>query len=240
MPKRHFTLAQANSLIARIRPRIERMMQLSVHLRSSGGGAPRFADRAESAPVSAPTAVTTPTPPGTPWMANPVVAAWQADNDVDKSRELAACLYETLSEQLQGIEHLGAEVKDLSIGLTVFPSYLDGQTEVLLAWTVGDLEIPHVLSAAGRLSLAQDRRGLPLHRRSRARRPAARVRASALFSRATPGASEMGLQSTRLRRALPDGASGGGARRALRCKPRRGGSPAKSRTACTLSEPRTE
>lgn len=137
MPKRHFTLAQANSLIARIRPRIERMMQLSVHLRSSGGGAPRFADRAESAPTS----VTTPTPPGTPWMADPVVAAWQADNDVDKSRELTACLYETLSEQLQGIEHLGAEVKDLSIGLTVFPSYLDGQTEVLLAWTVGDLEI---------------------------------------------------------------------------------------------------
>jgi len=46
-----------------------------------------------------------------------------------------------LSEELKGIEVLGAEVKDLGIGLTVFPSYLDGQTEVLLSWTVGDTEI---------------------------------------------------------------------------------------------------
>ena len=46
-----------------------------------------------------------------------------------------------MSEELKGIEVLGAEVKDLGIGLTVFPSYLDGQTEVLLSWTVGDTEI---------------------------------------------------------------------------------------------------
>lgn len=135
MRKRHFTLAQANSLIPRVRPRIERMMQLSVHLRSTivddeGGGALT----AES------THELTPTPPGTPWMADPVVAAWQAP-EPEAGRAVAACLYETLSDELKRVESLGAEVKDLSVGLTVFPSYLEGNTEVLLAWTAADSEI---------------------------------------------------------------------------------------------------
>jgi hypothetical protein len=124
--KRHFTLAQANSLISRVRPRIERMMQLSVHLRSSTDGNS--------------TGNITPTPPGTPWMADPVLAAWQV-SDPEQGRALAACLYETLSLELKGIEALGAEVKDLSVGLTVFPSFLEGNSEVLLAWTVTDAEI---------------------------------------------------------------------------------------------------
>jgi hypothetical protein len=132
--KRYFTLAQANSLISRVRPRIERMMQLSVHLRSTVVDDPRGGTTRESAREL------TPTPPGTPWMADPVVAAWQAP-EPEKGRDVAACLYETLSQELKGIEALGAEVKDLSIGLTVFPSYLEGNTEVLLAWTVADAEI---------------------------------------------------------------------------------------------------
>jgi hypothetical protein len=82
----------------------------------------------------------TPTPPGTPWMADPVIAAWQAP-EPENGRAVAACLYETLSQELKGVEALGAEVKDLSIGLTVFPSFLDGSTEVVLAWTVADREI---------------------------------------------------------------------------------------------------
>lgn len=100
-------------------------MQLSVHLRSSTDGNS--------------TGNITPMPPGTPWMADPVLAAWTAPAP-EQARALAACLYETLSVELKGIEALGAEVKDLSIGLTVFPSYLGG-TEVLLAWTVADPEI---------------------------------------------------------------------------------------------------
>jgi len=134
--KRYFTLAQANSLIPRVRPRIERMMQLSVHLRSTVVDDSRGDD--DHARESA--RELTPTPPGTPWMADPVVAAWQAP-EPEKGRAVAACLYETLSQELKGIEALGGEVKDLSIGLTVFPSYLEGNTEVMLAWTVADREI---------------------------------------------------------------------------------------------------
>jgi hypothetical protein len=73
-------------------------------------------------------------------MADPVIAAWHAE-DPEAGRALAACLYETLSQELRGIETLGAEVKDLSVGLTVFPSYLDGNNEVLLSWTVAEAEI---------------------------------------------------------------------------------------------------
>ena len=102
------------------------MMQLSVHLRSSTDGNS--------------TGNITPTPPGTPWMADPVIAAWSAV-DPEQGRALAACLYETLSSELKGIEDLGAEVKDLGVGLTVFPSYLEGNSEVLLAWTITCPEI---------------------------------------------------------------------------------------------------
>jgi hypothetical protein len=98
------------------------MMQLSVHLRTSGDGN-----------ISN-------TPPGIPWMADPVLAAWNKD-DPEKDRALSACLYETLSHELKLVETLGAEVKDLGLGLTVFPSFLEGTSEVFLAWTVGDAEI---------------------------------------------------------------------------------------------------
>jgi hypothetical protein len=129
--KRYFTLTQANALIPRLRPRIERMMQLSAHLRSNADGGK------------------TPTPPGTPWLADPVVAAWQAP-DAEKTRVLAASLYETLSQELKLLEGLGIEVKDLSTGLLDFPSLLDGRTEVLLCWRLGESEIRYFhTSSAG-------------------------------------------------------------------------------------------
>jgi hypothetical protein len=120
--KRYFTLAEANAQIARVRPRIMCMMQLSAHLRASSEGEP------------------SPTPPGTPWLADPVVAAWQAQ-DPEKVRALAACLYETLSQELKALELLGVEVKDLGVGLVAFPSFLEGSTEVLLSWRVSEPEV---------------------------------------------------------------------------------------------------
>jgi hypothetical protein len=137
------------------------MMQLSVHLRSSSDGevagelvrssgqdtgrtgraarAHRGAGR-EGGLARELTRNPTPMPLGTPWMADPVIASRQVE-DPEAGRALAACLYETLSEELKGIEALGAEVKDLSVGLTVFPSFLDGNTEVFLSWTVAEPEI---------------------------------------------------------------------------------------------------
>jgi hypothetical protein len=109
------------------------MMQLSAHLRSNSDGGK------------------TPTPPGTPWLADPVVAAWQAP-DAEKARIITASLYETLSQELKQLENLGVEVKDLSIGLLDFPSLLDGRTEVLLCWRLEEQEISfyHTSSAGYR------------------------------------------------------------------------------------------
>jgi hypothetical protein len=120
--KRYFTLAQANALLPRVRARLARLMQLSAHLRSGGDG-----DR-------------TPTPPGTPWLADPVLAAWSA-TEPEKASAVTAGLYETLSEELRALEALGVEVKDLTIGLVDFPSLLDGATEVFLCWKVDERAI---------------------------------------------------------------------------------------------------
>jgi hypothetical protein len=127
--KRYFTLAEANAQLARVRPRIICMMQLSAHLRSSSEGEQ------------------TPTPPGTPWLVDPVVAAWQAQ-DPEKGRVLAACLYETLSEELKALEQSGIEVKDLSVGMIGFPSLLEGTTEVSLSWKVSEPEVQFFCPAA--------------------------------------------------------------------------------------------
>jgi hypothetical protein len=117
--KRYFTLAQANALLPQVRARLSRMMQLSAHLRSGGDGG------------------TTPTPPGTPWLADPVLAAWDAP-DPEVARAVTASLYETLSHELRGLESLGVEVKDLTIGLVDFPSLLDGASEVFLCWKIDE------------------------------------------------------------------------------------------------------
>lgn len=109
------------------------MMQLSAHLRSSSEGEQ------------------TPTPPGTPWLADPVVAAWQAQ-DPEKSRVLAACLYETLSQELKALEQTGVEVKDLSIGLVGFPSFHEGSTEVSLSWKVSEADVRFYCPASNQRS----------------------------------------------------------------------------------------
>lgn len=180
MRKRHFTLAQANTLISRVRPRIERLMQLSVQLHASEASArgahPALTVMAEPSSADPSLMMTDPSladasdddgqstddlmrsaddvtqPVDAPLLLDPAVGAFQgssfpatdlrsADEDADKRRALTACLYALISDELRDIERLGAEVKELGIGLTVFPSFLEGSVEVLLAWTVADAEI---------------------------------------------------------------------------------------------------
>jgi hypothetical protein len=151
--KRYFTLAQANALIAQVRPRILCMMQLSAHLRASSEGEP------------------SPTPPGTPWLADPVVAAWQAQ-DPERVRALAACLYETLSQELKTLETMGVEVKDLGVGLVAFPSFLEGSTEVALSWRLCEPEVKFYCPAGNQ----RGRRPVEGHVFLAARGPAGQLR----------------------------------------------------------------
>jgi hypothetical protein len=120
--KRYFTLAQANALLPGVRARLTRVMQLSAHLRSGGDGD------------------LTPTPPGTPWLADPVLAAWGAP-DPEEASVVTNGLTDALNEQVRALEALGVELKDLTIGLVDFPSFLDGTTEVYLCWKLDERSV---------------------------------------------------------------------------------------------------
>lgn len=144
MRQRYFTLAEANELLPALRPRVERMMQLSAHLRLNPEGQ------------------SVPTPPGTPWLADPVQAAWEAP-DSEHTRAIAAGLYETLSDEIARLERLGVQVKDLGVGLLAFPSLLDGDKEVALSWKVNEPEVGHFCPSQGGLRQRRAIEGQAFH-----------------------------------------------------------------------------
>jgi len=113
---RHFTLTEANGLLATVRPLIQRMVErrrdMLVQLerqqefdeitKSNGGGF-------------------------NPRLPAEIDAALQ-----DSAGDVSACI-----EQLTD---LGVQVKDLDTGLIDFPSVRDGE-EILLCWQLGEDEI---------------------------------------------------------------------------------------------------
>jgi hypothetical protein len=116
--ERHFTLADANELLAEIRPIAERMVDLRRHhlaaierrddlsarIGSNGGG------------ISASDVV-------------------QLDAEIE---QLASALEAVIDRILEA----GVQVKDIEAGLLDFPA-LRGGEEVLLCWRVGEGEIEH-------------------------------------------------------------------------------------------------
>jgi hypothetical protein len=113
---RHFTVTEANALLGRVRPLVERMVQLQGDVRaqlerqqelgkitkSNGGGF------------------------------NPRLPA-----EIDEALQQAAS---DLSACVEELTDLGVQVKDLDTGLVDFPSFRDGE-EILLCWQLGEGEI---------------------------------------------------------------------------------------------------
>lgn len=52
-------------------------------------------------------------------------------------------LYEAVADEVRRMEALGAQIKGLDHGIADFPSFLDGRTEVLLCWRLGEEAITH-------------------------------------------------------------------------------------------------
>ncbi len=57
--------------------------------------------------------------------------------------------YELVCEEIAAIQALGGEVRGLDEGLVDFCSWLDGHTEVLLCWKLGEPRIEHYHPLAG-------------------------------------------------------------------------------------------
>jgi hypothetical protein len=82
----------------------------------------------------------------------------QPDGNDDGLLARTQALYQTMVGEVDAIRALGAEVKGLDEGLVDFWSFLDGETEVLLCWKLGESTIEHYHAPeagfAGRRSLA--------------------------------------------------------------------------------------
>lgn len=120
MLRRYFTLEEANGLIPRLQPIIERILQLHMllmaELRSlhAKGHVVEAADLAQA-----------PEPGG----------------DSEPHLAHARAMYASILVEMRMLESLGAELKGIEQGLVDLWSYLDGETEVLLCWKVGEKQI---------------------------------------------------------------------------------------------------
>jgi len=122
--RRYFTLEEANRLVPRIAPLMARAMQIHLQLR-------RTVSDLEKAGVEMTQELIEPEgPAAVPEESQPLLSQ-------------ARALYATVLDEIKAIEALGADVKGLEHGLADFWSLLDGETEVLLCWQLGERRIDH-------------------------------------------------------------------------------------------------
>lgn len=124
MVHRHFTLDQANALVPKFEASMQRALQLHAMLSQK---ARELADAGCTLDHSILTGgKPVPTPEG-------------AQTAMDQAR----MIYEAIVEEVGATHALGGEVKSIAQGLVDVRSYLDGETEVLLCWKLGERRIAH-------------------------------------------------------------------------------------------------
>ena len=120
MPRRHYSVAEVESLI----PTLERIFVQVLQLRS---GLRALEQKLERAGVQ----VDLEDEPATDEPAA-----------VRQARGLFRGYYEALSDELERIRDLGGDVKDLDMGLVDFPGRRGGD-EILLCWRLGEKRIEY-------------------------------------------------------------------------------------------------
>jgi hypothetical protein len=141
---RYFTLEQARALLPRVRSSMGQALQLHRHLRAavaSLGDAGHDVDWA--------------------LLRGEQQLDEGADEKSNQSLARARMIYMALRESVSAIEALGVEVKSVMNGLIDFPSWCDGDREVLLCYKLGEPELeffhePHE-GFAGRRSIVGHR-----------------------------------------------------------------------------------
>lgn len=116
--KRLFTVAEANALVPALEVRFGKVMQLRAQLRT----AYEALERAGEPPTAE------------------SLERRDGPDDLRKLRGRFRALLEALTDELAGVEALGASVKDLDIGLCDFLGEREGR-EVWLCWQYGEKKI---------------------------------------------------------------------------------------------------
>lgn len=116
MARAHFTVDEVEGLIPSLERIFVQVLQLRAGLRALGGKL----DRAGVRPSSDDDPETDAGPPA-----------------VRQAKAVYRGLDEALSDELERIQALGGEVKDLELGLVDFPSTRDGE-DILLCWKLGE------------------------------------------------------------------------------------------------------
>lgn len=125
MAPRYFTLAQAQALLPHVRTSLGSALQLHAHLRRKlatlqdhGVDIDWPALRGQTAPET-------------------------QDEFSRLELERARGIYSTLRELITELESRGVELKSVTKGLVDFPSWCDGEREVLLCYRLGEADITH-------------------------------------------------------------------------------------------------
>jgi hypothetical protein len=111
MAKRYFTLAEANALVPQLTQSIHSLQELKREISQKHR---RLLAEKQMRPA-------------------------EPDTFFAQEAELEFLLFNAQSI-LKGIADLGAELKDIDLGLVDFPTWIDGQ-EALLCWHLGESEI---------------------------------------------------------------------------------------------------
>jgi hypothetical protein len=139
--RRYFTLEQARALLPRVRSSMGQALQLHRHLRTSVASLGEAGHEVDWALLRGEQQLDE-----------------QADERATQSLARARMIYMALRESIGQMEALGVEVKSVMNGLIDFPSWCDGEREVLLCYKLGEpeLEFFHDLDEgfAGRRSIA--------------------------------------------------------------------------------------
>lgn len=141
MASRYFTLEQARALLPRVRSSMGQALQLHRHLRAAVASLGEHGHEVDWALLRGEQQLDE-----------------QADEQSTRALARARMIYMALRESIGQIEALGVEVKSVMNGLVDFPSWCDGEREVLLCYKLGEpeLEFFHDLEEgfAGRRSIA--------------------------------------------------------------------------------------
>lgn len=125
MGEQYFTPEEANALLPQVAPRMERALQLHAHVRA---GTEELAQRGYRI---------------TPALLSSQTEPESEDKDGRYLLERTRGFYEAMTAEIEAIRALGAEVKGVEQGLVDFHSWLDGETEVLLCWKLGENRIAY-------------------------------------------------------------------------------------------------